>query len=32
MFYEVEGSEVFGQLVEKMPDYQFHITEGPQVP
>jgi len=27
---EVEGKEVFGQLVERMPDYQFHITEGPQ--
>jgi exonuclease III len=29
--YEVEGKEVFGGLVKQMPDYQFHITEGPQV-
>ena len=29
--YEVEGKEVFGELVSKMPGYQFHITEGPQV-
>jgi exonuclease III len=29
--YEVEGSEVFGELSAKMPAYQFHITEGPQV-
>ncbi|HCS48854.1 MAG TPA: hypothetical protein DIW61_11595 [Candidatus Aminicenantes bacterium] len=27
---EVEGKEVFTALVEEMPDYQFHITEGPQ--
>src|SRR5688500_1278355 len=29
--YEVEGKDVFGELVSKMPGYQFHITEGPQV-
>jgi exonuclease III len=29
--YEVEGREVFDQLVSQMPRYQFHITEGPQV-
>jgi exonuclease III len=29
--YEVEGSEVFGELSSSMPAYQFHITEGPQV-
>ena len=29
--YEVEGKEVFGELSAKMPTYQFHITEGPQV-
>lgn len=29
--YEVEGSVVFQTLVSKMPDYTFHITEGPQV-
>jgi hypothetical protein len=29
--YEVEGSQVFGALVAAMPQYQFHITEGPQV-
>lgn len=29
--YEVEGREVFGELVTRMPGYQFHITEGPQV-
>lgn len=29
--YEVEGKEVFGELVARMPGYQFHITEGPQV-
>jgi len=28
--YEVEGKEVFGALTSKMPDYSFHITEGPQ--
>jgi len=28
--YEVVGSEVFGALTSKMPDYNFHITEGPQ--
>ncbi|MDH4273053.1 MAG: endonuclease/exonuclease/phosphatase family protein [Candidatus Aminicenantes bacterium] len=28
---EVEGREVFSALVKEMPDYQFHITEGPQV-
>jgi len=29
--YEVEGKDVFGELVTQMPGYQFHITEGPQV-
>jgi hypothetical protein len=29
--YEVEGKEVFGELVTRMPRYQFHITEGTQV-
>lgn len=28
--YEVEGSEVYDELVKKMPGYSFHITEGPQ--
>jgi len=28
---EVEGKEVFTTLVKEMPNYQFHITEGPQV-
>jgi exonuclease III len=28
--YEVESSDVYSTLVEKMPDYHFHITEGPQ--
>jgi hypothetical protein len=27
---EVEGKEVFSNIVMIMPDYQFHITEGPQ--
>jgi len=27
---EVEGKEVFAELVRQMSDYQFHITEGPQ--
>jgi endonuclease/exonuclease/phosphatase family metal-dependent hydrolase len=29
--YEVEGKDVFGELVTRMPGYQFHITEGRQV-
>lgn len=29
--YEVEGKDVFGELTTKMPGYQFHITEGPQI-
>lgn len=29
--YEVEGREVFAEIVRKLPDYNFHITEGPQV-
>lgn len=29
--YEVEGKDVFDELTAKMPSYQFHITEGPQV-
>jgi len=28
--YEVVGSTVYDTLVNVMPDYQFHITEGPQ--
>lgn len=28
--YEVEGAEVFQELVTQMPDYSFQITEGPQ--
>ncbi len=28
--YEVVGKQVFEVLTEKMPNYQFHITEGPQ--
>ncbi|MFH1942498.1 MAG: hypothetical protein ABIL68_10375 [bacterium] len=28
--YEVRSSIVFEPLVEAMPNYQFHITEGPQ--
>jgi len=27
---EVEGKTVFAPLMEKMPGYRFHITEGPQ--
>lgn len=29
--YEVEGKEVFRDITTKMPNYTFHITEGPQV-
>ncbi len=29
--YEVEGKTVFGELTTRMPDYQFHLTEGEQV-
>lgn len=28
--YEVVGSVVFESFFQNMPDYQFHITEGPQ--
>ena len=28
--YEVVGKIVFDEIVKKMGDYQFHITEGPQ--
>lgn len=28
--YEVEGADVFGTLVDQMPNYTFQITEGPQ--
>ncbi len=28
--YEVEGKEVFSAFTSIMPDYNFHITEGPQ--
>ena len=29
--YEVEGGDVFAELVRQLPGYGFHITEGPQV-
>jgi len=29
--YEVESSLVFQPLIKAMPNYQFHITEGPQI-
>jgi exonuclease III len=29
--YEVRSSVVFSHLMEKMPGYQFHVTEGPQM-
>jgi len=28
--YEVVGQDIFQQVTEKMSDYNFHITEGPQ--
>src|SRR5262245_4408357 len=28
--YEVTGATVFSELTAKMPNYSFHITEGPQ--
>lgn len=28
--YEVESADVYAALVAKMPNYHFHITEGPQ--
>jgi hypothetical protein len=28
--YEVEGATVFQEVTTKMPNYSFHITEGPQ--
>jgi endonuclease/exonuclease/phosphatase family metal-dependent hydrolase len=28
--YEVEGATVFSEVTAKMPNYSFHITEGPQ--
>jgi hypothetical protein len=28
--FEVEGATIFSELVAKMPDYTFQITEGPQ--
>jgi exonuclease III len=28
--YEVESGDVYSTLVQKMPEYHFHITEGPQ--
>lgn len=28
--YEVESREVYDTLVQRMPQYHFHITEGPQ--
>lgn len=28
--YEVESADVYTALVSEMPNYQFHITEGPQ--
>ena len=29
--YEVEGKTVYNALTSKMPNYTFHITEGPQI-
>ena len=29
--YEIEGKEIFHEIVTKMPGYTFHITEGDQV-
>jgi hypothetical protein len=29
--YEVVGSVVYDAIVAEMPEYQFHITEGPQI-
>jgi exonuclease III len=29
--FEVEGKQVFNFFVNHMPDYTFHITEGPQI-
>lgn len=29
--YEVESADVYFEVVKRMPDYHFHITEGPQV-
>jgi len=29
--YEVESSKVFRPIVKAIPNYQFHITEGPQI-
>ena len=28
--YEVTGATVFSEVTAKMPNYTFHITEGPQ--
>jgi hypothetical protein len=28
--YEVEGKNVYDELLDKLPNYTFHITEGPQ--
>lgn len=28
--YEVQGKEIYDPVTKKMPDYTFHITEGPQ--
>jgi exonuclease III len=28
--YEVESGDIYSTLVQKMPEYHFHITEGPQ--
>jgi hypothetical protein len=28
--YEVEGADVFSELISRRPGYSFHITEGPQ--
>lgn len=28
--YEVESAEIYSILVTKMPNYHFHVTEGPQ--
>ena len=31
VIYEVRSRDVYRPVLEKMPGYQFHITEGPQV-
>ncbi len=29
--YEVSSSDIYLPLIKAMPDYQFHLTEGPQI-